>query len=173
MQIQVRPANEAWAEVQALFTSVWTPEREAVSAWRDIVTADACQRVHIREDNGHLVSHIGIFVREAKWGERSVRIGGIGEVCTMECYRRKGFARTGMACAASYMKDELAVDFGLLFCNKQNYRFYENCGWSRFSGTVCVEQPAGRIAFNISAPYILGLKMQPAGGVLDLHGFPW
>lgn len=173
MQIEIRPADEAWAEVQALHRSVWTPEKLAASAWRDIVSAEACQRVLIRDADGWLVSHIGIYMREAKWGERSVRIGGIGGVCTKDDCRRQGFARAGMACAASYMKDQLAADFGLLFCNKQNYRFYENCGWSRFSGTVCVEQPAGRIAFNISAPYILGLKMQPAGGVLDLHGFPW
>jgi hypothetical protein len=92
-------------------------------------------------------------VREAQLGQQAVRIAGVGGVCTREGFRRLGFARAGMACAATYMKNELAADFGLLFCNRPNYRFYENCGWTRFPGEVFVEQPAGRIAFNISAPY--------------------
>lgn len=173
MQIEIRPADGAWAEARFLLASVWTPEKMALSAWRDIVTADACQCVLVRDDDGQLISYIGIFEREARWDEQAVRIGGIGGVCTRDGCRRQGFARAGMARAASYMKNELAADFGLLFCNKRNYRFYENCGWTRFRGDVFAEQPAGRIAFNISAPYMLGLRMLPAGGVLDLHGLPW
>ena len=173
MQIETRPAEEAWAEAQPLLTSVWTPEKMALSGWRDIVTAEPCQCVLVRDDDGVLVSYIDIFEREATWDEQAVRIGGIGGVCTREGSRRQGFARAGMARAASYVKNELAADFGLLFCNKPNYRFYENCGWTRFRGDVFVEQPAGRMVFNISAPYVLGLQMLPAVGVLDLHGLPW
>jgi aminoglycoside 2'-N-acetyltransferase I len=173
MQIEVQPPDVAYEQVCALMDSVWTPEKEAVSVWRDIVTADTLQRVLVRDDDGQLVSHVGIFLGDATLGERAVRIGGIGGVCTREGSRRKGFALAGMARAATYIKEELAADFGLLFCNEANYRFYEICGWTRFPGEVFVEQPAGRIAFTISAPYILGFKMLPAHGMLDLHGLPW
>jgi GNAT superfamily N-acetyltransferase len=173
MHIEIQPAGEPSAEVRHLRASVWTPEKLARSAWRDIVCAKACQRVLVRDDDGRLVSHIGIFAREATWGDRPVRIGGIGGVCTSDGHRRQGFGRAGMARAATYMNTELAADFGLLFCNRPNYRFYENCGWTRFAGDVFVEQPAGRMVFNISAPYVLGFNMRPADGVLDLHGLPW
>ena len=106
-------------------------------------------------------------------GRSRLRIGGIGGVCTRDGCRREGYGRAGMASAASYMRNQLAADFGLLFCNRPNYRFYEHCGWTRFIGDVFAEQPTGRIAFNISAPYILGFAMLPAGGVLDLRGLPW
>ncbi len=124
-------------------------------------------------DNGELVSHVGLFLRNCDWDGRLVRVGGIGGVATAEPQRRLGFASVGMKAAIAALTRDHDVDFGLLFCEAHNIAFYRGLGWQPFGGTVLAEQPEGRIHHNSVAPFVYDLKVAPRTGVIDLRGLPW
>ncbi len=102
MRIEIRLADEASAEVSALVTSVWTPEPVARSAWRDIITGTPERRILVWDEQGRLASHIALFSRDALLNGRSVRVAGVGGVCTRPDCHKQGLGRTAMARAADY-----------------------------------------------------------------------
>jgi hypothetical protein len=65
------------------------------------------------------------------------------------------------------------AQFGLLFCEPRLMAFYRRLGWQPFAGQVFVEQPQGRIRFEVTEPMVLDLELAPRAGVLDLEGRPW
>ena len=65
------------------------------------------------------------------------------------------------------------VDFGLLFCEQHNEKFYTGLGWKTFDGETYCEQPSGRALFDVMAAMILsGQDMRPSY-TIDLCGLPW
>ena len=84
-----------------------------------------------------------------------------------------GFASAAMRRAAQDIDEVDRPDFALLFCEPHNFPFYSRLGWRQFAGDVFVEQPHGRVRFEVMAAFVLDLRQQPRTGVIDLRGLPW
>lgn len=90
MRIEIRPGDAAWEQAAPLFSAVWPPELRATFSWAHVVWANAERRVLVWSDAGELVCHVGVYARQAKWGDDTVRIGGIGGVITRQDSRKRG-----------------------------------------------------------------------------------
>ena len=171
-RIEVEPGDAGWKRAAPLLEEVWSPEVVATLPWRDVVWAYADKRVLVADAQGDVVCHVGLFLRDAMWDDRAVRIGGIGGVATRADSRRQGLATSAMRKAAEELT-AVRVDFGLLFCERRHVAFYQRLGWHAFKGEVFAEQPEGRIRFDVTSPMALDLELAPRSGVLDLCGLPW
>ncbi len=139
--------------------------------WRDVTWAHADKRIFVY-DKDEAVCHVGVYLRDGRDGTAEVRIAGIGGVMTLPAARRRGCAGAALSAAEALMRDE-GCDFGLLFCEPHNLRFYENLGWRRFDGDVFCEQPEGHVRFGILHAMSLSIVAAPASQIIDLCGLPW
>jgi len=136
IEIEILSGDASWPVAAPLYNAVWPPKVVAKLPWANIVFAHADLRVLVADENEGLVSHVGIYRREATWNGRKVRIGGIGGVLTHEGFRRRGFASIALNAAIATLKDERATDFSLLFCEPHHATFYGNRGWRPFTGEI-------------------------------------
>ncbi len=174
MQVELVPGESGWSAVRPLEALVYPPEIMKTWVGRDVTWAHAAQRVLVRDENGLVVSHVGVYVREAEWDGLPVRIGGIGAVMTHPDYRRQGHARTGLRRALTVLHDDAKVAFALLFCEPPLVMYYAHQGWQRFSGIVIVQQPGGSAPFTKFLSMTLGIRQAAATqGRIDLRGLPW
>lgn len=172
-RIEVSTGDSGWPQAAPLLRAVWPSEVVATLPWRDVVWAHADHRILVYDSDGTIVGHVGLFIRIAQWNARNVKIGGIGGVATREDRRRKGIASFAMQRAMDELRQVHVVDFGLLFCEPRHAPLYQKLGWRAFEGNVFVAQPAGRVHFTVTDPYVFDLKMAPRLGTLDLCGLPW
>jgi len=158
-------------------------ERKAVDAWvaqvfadevDDLVWSDEDWYVLVKLD-GQVVGHVGIVERTGTVNGQPVRLGGIGGVATSPEYRRQGFARSTMETAATFMRDELRVEFGLLICGNKMRSYYGKLGWQPVEGPLTFDQPKGKITFDDSTKIMIlpCNKHDWPQGVIDLCGPPW
>jgi aminoglycoside 2'-N-acetyltransferase I len=171
-RIELCDGDETWPLADPLLEAVWPPDALASIAWGELVFADADLRILTFDEGDRLVSHIGLFLRDMRWGTRPVRVGGIGGVATRPESRRRGFASVGLARAATYFQNAKR-DFGLLFCEEHKFDFYRGRGWRPFECPVLMEQPQGRVTLTSMTPFVLDLRLAPRSGELDLCGLPW
>jgi GNAT superfamily N-acetyltransferase len=171
MRIEVLDGEEGWRRVESLDREVYPPEVMAIVPWRDVTWAHADRRVVVSDVEG-IRCHVGVFWRNGTFGGRAVRMAGIGGVMTSAGVRRKGFGGAALRRAAELMQEE-RIDFGLLFCEPHNERFYGNLGWHVFDGGVWTEQPQGRVRFDMMHALCLPLRIAPQRGIIDLCGLPW
>lgn len=108
------------------------------------------------------VCHVGLYVRDGLWDGMPVKIGGFGGVATREDVRRQGLARALIKRGIAELVSTDDIDFGLLFCDSENFKFYEGCGWHRFVGGVVMEQPQGRVLHDAGACFMFELKVRAA-----------
>ena len=171
MRIEVLDGEGGWPLVEALDREVYPPEVMATVQWRDVTWAHADKRVVVSDGEG-VRCHVGLFWRNGTIDGVGVRMAGIGGVMTSSGVRRKGYASSAMRRAAQLMEEE-GTDFGLLFCEPHNERFYGSLGWTIFDGEVWTEQPQGRIRFDMMHALSLPLRIAAERGVIDLCGLPW
>ena len=170
---EVVAGDVGWPRAEPLLAAVWSSEVVATLPSKDVVLAHADWRVLIFDRAGRIIGHVGIFLRDATWDNRAVKVGGIGGVATREDCRRHGVASAAMRLAAEDMQGVHGVDFALLFCEKRPAPVYEKPGWRKFEGDVFAMQPQGRIRFDVAESYVLDMNFEPRGGVIDLCGLPW
>jgi len=176
MLIELVPGEAGGSAVEPLQALVYSPEVMQTWVGRDVTWAHAFQRVLVRETKGGpVISHVGIFVREAEWDGLPVTLGGIGGVMTHPDHRRKGHARAALRRALTYLYDEAKVGFALLFVEPHNVAFYAHQGWQRFQGDVLVKQPGGVAPFTKFGAMTLGIRGGAGAtqGKIDLRGLPW
>lgn len=131
-------------------------------------------RVLVWNDEGQLVSHAGVLVRDARYNHQAVRLGGVGGVLTHPNSRGQGYAGTALKRAALLLNEELAVDFSLLVCRDVLVPYYQRFGWLLFDGDVFVTQSGKRTRFTFNQAMLLaGCRSAPLDGVIDLRGLPW
>jgi aminoglycoside 2'-N-acetyltransferase I len=172
-RVEIRPGEAAWEQASPLFDAVWPPEVYATFSWAHVVWAHAELRVLVWNGMNELVCHVGVYLRQAKWADREVRIGGIGGVITREDARKQGHASTAIRLAVAEMRDAGGADFALLVCEPHNFAFYRGLGWRQFTGDLFCEQPGGRVCFDAMTPFVFDLRLAPQGGAIDLCGLPW
>ena len=117
-----------------------------------------------------LVSHVGIAPREVAAGDRSIAVGGLGWVGTLPEWRERGLGAAAMRRAASVLRDDLKLPFGLLVCHEPTVAFYRKLGWQRVAGPLRFDQPAGPVEWP-DATMVLpsGAAAWPPGPI-DLWG---
>jgi aminoglycoside 2'-N-acetyltransferase I len=177
MQIEV-VARDQFSETQdqalsALWAAAYPPEVIATLPGRSI-TWTAPQWSLLLWDHEHLVTRVGLVVREITHDGTSKRIGGVGGVMTHPARRGQGLARQALAASAAWFATEGQVAYALLFCRPDLIAFYQRSMWKPFEGSVWVDQPQGKLAFSDQKAMVLDVQeAAPLGGTIDLQGLPW
>ncbi|HKS29030.1 MAG TPA: GNAT family N-acetyltransferase [Pyrinomonadaceae bacterium] len=125
------------------------------------------------EVDGSPVTHVGLLQHTVAVNEERVAVCGVGGVVTTLDEQGKGYASRAMRHAASLMREELSVDFGLLFCHDRLMPFYERLGWRRVSDAVEIEQPSGSIVSPMNVMILPCAKESWPTGPVKLNSLPW
>lgn len=87
--------------------------------WKDI------NSIFVAVENGKILSTLKVFKREIYLNQKTIRMGGIGEVSTIAEARRKGLSSQLLRIAIEYMKNE-NINISMLFGNEP---IYVKNGW--------------------------------------------
>jgi aminoglycoside 2'-N-acetyltransferase I len=125
------------------------------------------------EEDGRVVSHVGLLRHAVTAGGRSVEVAGVGGVVTVAGAQGRGYAQRGMRHAAEFFCQEWGVEFGLLFCRDALVVFYERLGWRLVEAPVHIEQPDGPVESSLNV-MVLPCDGRPwPEGEVRLQSFPW
>ena len=133
--------------VRTLALAVYPPEVAAAWPGRAIEWAAHQWAVVGWDADGAAVCYTGVILRDARWNDRTVRVGGIGGVKTHPASRGQGLATTAIRRALDFFREQGDVDFGLLVCEPGLVPFYERLGWRRFLGELLVTQKEATVPF--------------------------
>ena len=122
---------------------------------------------------GQIVSYLEIIEREILVGDRTLRVGGIGNVVTVDGWKRRGLASRTMRVATKFIWEELEVDFGLLICEHCLVSFYERLGWHAVQEPLVVDQPGGPLTMSEVAMVHPCRRESWPEGRIHLRGLPW
>jgi aminoglycoside 2'-N-acetyltransferase I len=172
-QVDALTANEQSA-LRKLSLAVYPPEVSAAWPGRAIEWARPQSCVIGWEADGEAACYVGMILREARWNERTVKVGGIGGVKTHPACRRRGLASTAIRRALDFFREQGDVDFGLLVCEASLVAYYERLGWHRFGGELFVTQKEATVPFTFNLPMTIPVRLQESlDGTIDLLGPPW
>ncbi len=162
------------AELRALTAAVYTPDVIATLPQTRVTWAATTWSIRVWDDDGRLVSHVGMLTRDVEVDGVRTTIGGIGGVKTHPEARGRGYASAALQMASAFFTDDLGVAFVLLVCLPPTVPYYERLGWRRFHGTLLVAQPGGTILFLANLPMALPARAAaPLDGTINLCGYPW
>lgn len=149
----------------------WWKRRTFGKSWLHLAPAEwhAIGRVA-----GTLVTALEIATREARVGDRPVRLGLIGAVRTRRRYRRMGLGRETMRQTVRHVRDRLGCDYSFLMCDEPTSQFYVRCGFVRVPNRLIVDQPDGGRELDFAVMIAPGKSRDPFPvGALDLCGLPF
>jgi GNAT superfamily N-acetyltransferase len=162
------------AALRTLALAVYPPEVSAAWPGRAIEWAAHQWAVVGWGAEGAALCYVGLVFRDARSGDRPVRVGGIGGVKTHPASRGRGLATTAIQRALGFFREQGDVDFGLLVCEPGLVPFYERQGWRRFLGALLVAQRQATVPFTFNLPMTTPVRFQePLAGAIDLMGPPW
>jgi predicted GNAT family N-acyltransferase len=162
------------AAVRTLALAVYTPEVSAAWPGRAIEWAAHQWAVVGWNAEGAALCYVGVVLRNARWDDRAVRVGGIGGVKTHSASRGRGLSTTAIQRALDFFREQGDVDFGLLVCEPDLEPFYERLGWRRFPGDLLVAQRQATVPFTFNLTMTTPVRLQePVAGTIDLLGPPW
>lgn len=119
------------------------------------------------------VTHVGLLQHTVTVAGQPLKVCGVGGVVTILDAQGKGYATRAMRHAASLMREQLDVAFGLLFCHGRLMPFYERLGWRKVKDAVEIEQPSGPITSPMNVMILpCGKESWPVGPV-KLNSLPW
>jgi aminoglycoside 2'-N-acetyltransferase I len=162
------------AALRTLALAVYPPE--VAAAWPGWAMEWAAHQWSVIgwDSEGVALCYVGIILREARWNDRIVKVGGIGGVKSHPSSRGRGFATTAIQQALDFFREQADVDFGLLVCEPRLVPFYECLGWCKFPGELFVTQRQTTVSFTFNLPMTIPLRLQETlGGKIDLMGPPW
>jgi GNAT superfamily N-acetyltransferase len=137
----------------------WTPHQWGVIGW---------------DAEGAALCYVGVVLRNARWNDRAVRVGGIGGVKTHPASRGRGLATAAIRRALDFFQEQGDVAFGLLVCEPDLVPFYERLGWRRFPGDLLVAQRQATVPFTFNLVMTTPIRLQELPtGTIDLMGPPW
>ncbi len=159
--------------LRALSAAVYPPEVAAVWPGRTIEWERHSQCV-IGWDGDAVLCYVGLILRNAKWNDRAVKVGGIGGVKTHPAARGRGLASAAIRLALDFFHDQGNVDFVLLVCEPHLVPFYERFGWRTFPGELLVTQRGATGPFTLNLCMTAPVRLaEPLDGTIDLLGPPW
>jgi aminoglycoside 2'-N-acetyltransferase I len=127
----------------------------------------------ITEEDGRVVSHVGVLKTTVTAGGREVTVGGIGGVVTIPEAQGRHHVHAAMRRAAEFICTEPGVEFGMLFCLPRLAPFYARQGWQLVEEEVEFEQPSGKVVWPYHVMVLpCGERAWPAGRV-EVVGLPW
>ena len=160
--------------LRTLALAVYPPEVSAAWTGRAIEWAAHQWAVVGWDAKGAALCYVGVILRDARWDDRAVRVGGIGGVKTHPASRGRGLATTAIQRALDFFREQGDVDFGLLVCEPDLVLFYERLGWRRFPGELLVTQRQATVPFILNLLMTTPMRLQePLTGTIDLLGPPW
>jgi GNAT superfamily N-acetyltransferase len=160
--------------LRTLSLAVYPPEVAAAWPGRAVEWAAHQWAVVGWDADGAARSYVGLVLRDARWGDRPVNIGGIGGVKTHPAFRRQGIATAALQRALDFFRGQGDVDFGLLACEASLVPFYERLGWRRFPGELFVTQRRAAVPFTFNQVLTAPVRFQePLTGTINLLGPPW
>jgi hypothetical protein len=161
-------------QIRLLSLAVYPPEQFKDWPGRHLEWSSPEVCVRLRREDHSLASFVGVYLREANYDGRRVRIGGIGNVKTHPEARGRGFAADGIRRAIEFFKDQSQVAFALLFCEPRLLDYYGRLGWHEFTGRLLVRQNAAPLEFTFCRVMTHAIDDQPpVTGAIDLCGPPW
>ncbi len=126
------------------------------------------------EKNSELIGSVLLLFRNVTTQAGTLKLGGIGNVCSHPAHRGAGAAKKCMLAANAVIAEQ--CDFGLLECGDPVGAFYESLGWQEVNNEVVWQLPDGTPGKTESHVMIVpgrkGLADWPAGTV-DLNGPNW
>ncbi|MEX2138990.1 MAG: GNAT family N-acetyltransferase [Pirellulales bacterium] len=165
------PDREA---IRLLSLAVYPPETLADWPGRHIEWSPPEWCVPLWNEDGTLVSYVGVHLRDALCEEHPVRIGGVGGVKTHPTARGRGLASLGVRRAVEFFGQQPNIDFALLVCEPRLLGFYSRLGWREFNGRLLVQQHGASAEFTFNRVMTHPIRAEaPTVGVIDLRGPPW
>ena len=125
------------------------------------------------EEGGKVVSHVGVVEAAVRAGDREVKVGGIGGVVSVPEVQGRGHIHKTMQRAVEFMRHELQVEFGMLFCLPRLVPFYGRQGWLLLEETVEFEQPAGPVVSPFRSMILSWDGRAWPAGKINVGGLPW
>jgi aminoglycoside 2'-N-acetyltransferase I len=167
--------NDERAALRELSAAVYPPEVAAAWPGRSIEWAARQWSVIVWDDlKSQAIAHAGIVIRQARWNDRDVKVGGIGGVMTHPDFRGRGYARAAVNRGTEFFREQGEIDFGLLVCKPSLIPLYERFGWRVFPGDLLVEHHGKTVKFTFNVPMTCPLRLpEVLGGAIDLLGPPW
>jgi predicted acetyltransferase len=164
-----------------LVTNLSEAEKRLLFEWSPNVFGDETLNLQWRPKDWHflvyandqLVSHVGIVKHVVTVGEQPVTVGGIGGVVTVPAAQGKGYASTALQAARKFMREELMVDFGMLFCLARMIPFYQRFGWQEVREPVIIDQPAEKMPSPLMVMVLPCRKQTWPAGTVKLESLPW
>ena len=161
-------------ELRALSVAVYPPQESASWSGAALEWSPVEWCVRVRDDDGALMSYVGITLRDAQHEGQPARVGGIGGVKTHPAARHRGLAARGMQRAVEFFHEQPAVGFGLLVCGPHLIGYYGGLGWREFTGRLVVRQRGATVEFTYNRVMTYGIRSPaPHDGTIDLLGPPW
>ena len=172
LQLEIKATDALTAEEHAYIASwmrqVWGSTDAANYKW-----SESDWHIVGRID-GKPVTHVEIVERIGTVNGQPVKLGGIGGVTTLPEWRRCGFASTALQRAATFMREELRVEFGLLICEREMVPLYRRLWWEIADAPLVFEQSSGKTSFPEAVAMVLPCSGKEfPRGVIDLCGLPW
>lgn len=125
------------------------------------------------EDEDRVVSHVGVLEAVVRAGDTEVKVGGIGGVVSLPEVQGRGHIHAAMQRAAEFMRDELQVEFGMLFCLPRLVPFYARQGWQLLEESVEFEQPSGPVISPFRSMVLSWDGREWPAGKINVGGLPW
>jgi hypothetical protein len=127
----------------------------------------------ITEEDGRVVSHVGVLETKVYAGGYEVTVGGVGGVVTVPEAQGRRHVHAAMRRAAEFMREQLKAEFGMLFCLTRLAPFYAAQGWRLVEETIEFEQPTGKVVSPFHVMILpCGERAWPEGKV-EVGGLPW
>jgi GNAT superfamily N-acetyltransferase len=129
----------------------------------------------IAREEGRALSKVSVLRHTVAVAAERIEVGGIGGVVTVPQAQHRGLARALMLQAQSFMRENLGVDFGFLFCLQFMLGFYAELGWIRIEEQTVINQSDGRhlLPPELNAMILpLASRSWPAGNI-ELESLPW
>jgi GNAT superfamily N-acetyltransferase len=165
IRVESALSNEQEAAILAL-GDIWESAHLGLS-WRP-------KEEHIvRYVGGEFAAKASILKHSVMVNDRGVPVGGVGGVITMPAFQGEGHATAVLNYLANYLRCDLKLPFGMLFCRPALAPFYGRLGWKLIEDTVYIQQPQRTMESPLpvmSASY--SNEAWPRGSVY-LNSEPW
>jgi hypothetical protein len=157
-----------------------TKEQKKLFEWGTDIFGGAKYNLEWRPADYHVVgylekepvTHVGIVKHSIRVGSVRKTVGGIGGVVTVPQKQKQGLAKMCLSYSHYYMRYELAVEYGFLFCLERLVCYYSDIGWRILDDRVLINQTRGTLfaplcsmVFEFSDPWPKGL--------VTLDSLPW